>query len=218
MSGGPRRGKEVRDRSAASDRAAAFLFVHDLFRLPTPEQWAWIGKEETRRPWEALAAALGAPGPGEITLPSDEGSYESGFLSAFETGAPTPAVPLMESHYEKRGTTGLILQENVLFYRRFGLRLRGGSAENADHLRSQLEFVAHLYRMEAGAPADADGGGRIESIRRGRSEYMERHLSTWLPAAEKRAENAAPPWAAAYVAIACRLVEAVADAPSPSED
>lgn len=197
---------ELRDR--ANDRAAAFLFVHDLFRLPSPTQWEWLQRDTTRRPWEALASALDLPGPGDIHLPADERGYESEYLSAFEVGAPEPFAPLIESHYNKRAPVARVLHENVLFYQRFGLRIRDGKSERADHLRPQLEFVAHLYRTEGDEVARADGDGRLEPIQRGRRDFIERHLMSWLPAAEARAERAAPPWAAVYIAIARRLVEA----------
>ncbi|MFH1279236.1 MAG: molecular chaperone TorD family protein [Candidatus Eisenbacteria bacterium] len=218
MTGGAPGKPDTSARSTAADRAAAFLFVHDLFRLPSAGQWAWIGRDETRRPWAALAEALGLPGPDEISLPSEERRYESEFISAFEAGAPTPAVPLMESHYSRRGPTGLILQENVLFYRRFGLRLKNGTTENADHLRSQLEFVAHLYRLESHELSASGSEERLGSIRRARGEFVDRHLLGWLPAAESRAAGAAPPWAAAYIALARRLVDGMAEDPRPTSD
>jgi len=175
----------------AREFAAAFLFLHDLFRSPTPEQWRWLNSPEAEKFRSRLAEATGAgAAAGRAGLPQTAADYESQFIAAFDAGAPNPPVPLLESHYVKRDPVPRILHENILFYRSFGLRLRAGANETADHLRHQLEFTAHLYRLES---AETEPG-RLDQIRRARGDYLERHLLSWLGTAEEKAAALPFPW------------------------
>jgi DMSO reductase family type II enzyme chaperone len=127
-------------------------------------------------------------------LPADPSEYETQYIAAFDAGAPHPAVPLMESHYNQREPVQRILHENVLFHRSFGLRLRSEANETADHLRHQLEFTAHLYRMESEAERDVR-----EQVCRARHEFAERHLLSWLPRACEKAAQTPFPWVSRYL-------------------
>lgn len=184
--------------------AAAWSFVHDLFRAPDERQWKWLVSKEVVEARRSLREALGlATGP-DAGVPDSAAQYETEFIAAFDAGAPTPMIPLLESHYNKREPVPRILHENILFYSAFGLKLRDSAAETADHLKYQLEFVSYLYRLESGPTAVGVGCSQIRTARR---EYVGRHLLSWLPAACAKAVESPFEWAVDYLEIAMALAE-----------
>ncbi len=199
----------IRTVLEAGDLAAAFLFLHDLYRVPGPGQWAWLTAPETAEFWRRLTGALANPSlPGGPALPDAPGEYEAQYIAAFDAGAPHPPVPLLESHYNKRDPVPRVLHENVLFHKSFGLRLRGEANETADHLRHQLEFTAHLCRMDS----ESEGGVQ-EQVLRARHEFVERHLLSWLPRAAKKAGETPFVWAAGYLDLTLAAARAAARPP-----
>jgi TorA maturation chaperone TorD len=208
-----------------AEMAGAWLFVHDLFRSPDERQWEWLSSSDVLAARRRLGEALGVKPPEE--WPASPRSYESEFIAAFDAGAPTPLIPLLESHYNKREPVPKILHENILFYSAFGLKLKDSAAETADHLRYQLEFVGYLYRLEsrgdcepdrssgpsqpgqlATARADADSLAHgCSQIRAARRDYVSRHLLSWLPAACHKAANAPFGWAREHLGLARALAE-----------
>ncbi len=187
----------------AEQLAEAFFFARDLFRSPGAEQWDYLGRPETRAAWSTLAERLELPS--EIGLPASAADYETAYIAAFDAGAPHPPVPLIESHYNKKDPVPRILHENILFHQSFGVRLREASNETSDHLRHQLEFVGHLYKMEAEELRSRCDGEILSQIRTGRREFLERHVMTWLPRAAETASMAPDPWVARFVAMAFNL-------------
>jgi TorA maturation chaperone TorD len=193
--------------------AASFHYLHGLFRAPGTEQWAWLNSAECGAFWRALGEHLDIADASEDPgLPADSGEYESQYIAAFEAGTPHAPLPLIESHHNRRDPVPRVLHENVLFYQAFGLRLRSSANETADHLRHQLEFVAHLFGLEAEAEAArGDAGAPVcpgtlspenqnrDQIRRARREYLERHLSIWVPQAARIAADAPYPWVRRYL-------------------
>ena len=197
--------------------ATAFSFAHDLFLPPDPEQHSRLIGESCAASWRYLAEVF--PNLGDhLVLPPDFSDFESRYIATFDVGVPTPQVPLLESHYNKRDPLPRILHENILFYQQFGLRLSSASNESADHLRHQLEFVSYLLSLLARAEASDNVGGRdqIVQIRRALSDYLSRHLLSWLPQALAAADNA--PLAAAGQALGLTLVlsEAALEHTDPS--
>jgi len=71
--------------------------------------------------------------------------------------------------------------ENKLYYQNFGLEIDGRAAP--DHLLTQLEFLAWLDHCEAAGNAD------LESVKRARIEFLERHLSHWVGNLAHLSEN-----------------------------
>ena len=184
--------------------AEAFFFARDLFRPPSVQQWRFLTAPETGGAWEALARRLDLS---QVAgLPRDAVDYETSYIAAFDAGAPTPPVPLIESHYNKREPVPRILHENILFYQSFGLRLLETSNEMADHLRHQLEFVGHLYKMEAEELRGRRDSEILAQVRAGRREFIERHLMSWLPDAAERSAKAPDPWIRNFIAMALNLV------------
>jgi len=194
----------VEARGAIQGIAAAFLFAHDLVRYPTAEQWRWLMGPYTTHVADEIFRRLELPARG-LALPATLERYESEYIAAFDAGAPHPLVPLVESHYNKREPVPRILHENILFHRAFGLALRDTAAETSDHLRHQLEFTAHLFTLEASA-----SGETLEAVRRGRTEFAERHLLSWLPQAAEKARTTRFPWTGAYLDLALALAKVAA--------
>ena len=91
-----------------------------------------------------------------------------------------------------------ILHENVLFYRQFGLELKSAQGETADHLRHQLEFLAHLCTSEANAADDESA----EQISRGRSDFLDRRVRPWIAIAAEAAGEVFPDaWPSQWMAL-----------------
>lgn len=104
------------------------------------------------------------------------------YIRLFEAGLPHPQCPLLESHYVRSRPAPEVVLENKLFYRHLGLEPHARAAP--DHLLTQLEFLSWLEHCEA------TGNPDVESIRRARRDFLQRHVCHWLPDAVKRSENA----------------------------
>jgi DMSO reductase family type II enzyme chaperone len=200
---------------APSDLKAAFLFMHDLFRAPSAQQWEWLSARSTRSMFARLAQLADWPQrEGALRLPTRAKAYEAQYIEAFDAGAPHPPVPLLESHYNRRGPVPQVLHENILFYQAFGLRLRSSANETADHLRHQLEFVAHLFHLEDETLRRGCQGEALAQIGRARAEYLQRHLLSWLPQAADRASEAPARWIGQTVRLALAMAQMAAGSAS----
>jgi DMSO reductase family type II enzyme chaperone len=200
------------------EQAATWRYLHHLFRFPSPTQWSWLRGRETREAWRLLAARCKAPDtPAALRLRRSYVGYEQDFLSAFEVGAPNPPCPLIESHWNRRDPVPKVLHENMLFYKRFGLELRSSANETADHLRHQLEFLQYLCLMEA--RARADGSEEIAAQTAwARTEYLERHVASWVPRAQEKLGQLAPrSWPATWMRLLSSCVEEWATASPPRD-
>ncbi|NPU98331.1 MAG: hypothetical protein HPY51_14125 [Candidatus Omnitrophica bacterium] len=167
------------------ESAAMWQFFRDLFDFPSLKQWIRLQDERSRAAWEIVRRNLKAGVPPEIPVPTDVQAYEETYLATFEVGIPHPVCPLIESHWNKRFPVPAILHENILFYKQFGLELRPGAGEMADHLRYQLEFLHHLDCLEIRAWRDESGGETIRQIHQARRDFLERHPGYWIPAAAR---------------------------------
>lgn len=196
-------------REALLEEAAAWRFLHDLFRTPGPGQWNWLQSNTAKKAWRMIAESLGPSHPPDLPLPGNFESFEEGFLAAFEVGAPKPPCPLIESHWNTFASVPKVLHENMLFYKQFGLELRSSANETADHLRHQLEFLHYLCRFQA----LAEPGEAAHQAARAHDDYLQRHLAHWLPRAARAAEEAFPgSWQEAWM----RLLEAFCRAAASS--
>ncbi len=182
------------------EAAASWRFLHDLFRLPGPDQWSWLQDPRVAEAWRILAAEV--PGlPSELPLPPDVSEYEQTWISTFDVGIGRVPCPLNESAWKKNAAAAGIIHENVLFYRAFGLDLRSATNDLPDHLRHQLEFVAHLCHLEAGALERGDLD-QAAQVAHGREDYVARHPGQWLPtAAAALGESLPGSWPAAWMAL-----------------
>jgi nitrate reductase assembly molybdenum cofactor insertion protein NarJ len=107
---------------------------------------------------------------------------------------------ITESAWLLNRPAGDVVLENKLYYQNFGLKIDGRAAP--DHLLTQLEFLAWLDHCEAAGNAD------LESIKRARTEFLERHLSHWVGSLAHVSENAGGGCYAELLEALAREVEA----------
>ena len=195
-----------------AELVAIWSFLHDLFRFPDDNQWQWLHEPRVKQAWTVIRALVSAEMPNDMPLPESFEVYEQDYISAFEVGTPEPPCPLIESHWNKRDAVPKILHENILFYRQFGLILRSMASETADHLRYQLEFNHYLCRMELEAYNNAKSDEILDSIRRGRKDFLDRHMNSWIPRAAQEYGSKYPgSWPAAWMTflVACCTAQVV---------
>ena len=119
---------------------------------------------------------LGEPVPGTLE------DLRALYIDLFEAGLPQPRCPLLESAWLLNKPAGEVVLENKLYYQNFGLQIDDRAAP--DHLLTQLEFLAWLDHCEAAGNAD------LASIKRARTEFLERHLAHWAGSLAHLSENA----------------------------
>lgn len=193
---------------ACDDGAAACLFVHDLLRRPDRAGWQWLEDPATAGLERRLRAELELRDPPLGRIPASLADYETEFIAAFEAGVPQPPIPLIESHYDPDHPAPEIIYENLLYYRTFGLAPPARASEAPDHLRCQLELVAHLYELEAKELRGKGDFDRLGQLRRGRRDYVARHLRPWLEKAAERALGYPQRWVADRLELAWAIVDA----------
>lgn len=168
----------------------------DLYRLfaacfgqPSPERFAWLAGKEFRALLKRLSCELeGNCASARFGRFSDYAAYEAAYLALFEVGVPQPPVPLLESAHSHRAVPQEIVLECVNFYEVLGLR-PSGSAFPADHLVTQLEFLAAARYLRE-SKSDEEG---VAALRRLEADFLARHLLNWLPAALKKLSALKPP-------------------------
>lgn len=177
------------ERSLLLEEAAVWKFLHDLFRVPSREQWEWLHTDLAQNVWWLIAERIDQGLPSKLPIPETYEEFEGQYLSTFEVGAPHPPCPLIESHWNRFAPVPKVLHENMLFYKQFGLELQSSANETADNLRHQLEFVHYLCRLEA---RFVDKPDQRAQIALGRQEYLQRHLDHWLPKCVEKLEDVVP--------------------------
>ena len=114
--------------------------------------------------------------------------YESAYIALFDVGMPEPPVPLFESAHDKSHPAQEIALENTYFYEVLGLKSDPGRAV-PDYLVTQLEFLAALrYTYEHTSEEST-----AVSLVRAETEFLERHLSNWLPTAKAKLDRTNAP-------------------------
>lgn len=114
--------------------------------------------------------------------------YESTYIALFDVGIPEPPVPLFESAHDKSHPAQEIVLENTYFYEVLGLKADPSRAV-PDYLVTQLEFLAALrYTCEHTSEEST-----AVSLARAKSEFLERHLLNWLPAAKAKLDRTNAP-------------------------
>jgi DMSO reductase family type II enzyme chaperone len=131
---------------------------------------------------------------------------QSGYLSAFETNMPKPSASLYEgSHARLEDRPGLLLEIKA-FYANFGLRMADSTNDLEDTLTAELEFMQFLTAKQSQAESE---GLDPATYLRAQRDFLERHLSVWLPAMQ--AEVAAKVKQPFYVALTNLVAAFVAD-------
>ncbi|GAB4353138.1 MAG: hypothetical protein Kow0073_09200 [Immundisolibacter sp.] len=181
---------EVAADSTAAVRSQVYAMFAQALSFPQAEVGAALENGELYR---GLAEAAGGL-PYRYTFigpPLMEGRDMGRVYTAlFDAVAGKPRVSLLEQRYEGAPPEQQLWEELLRFYRYFGLDFStGGARERPDHLLVELEFMHYLTFLEAGA------GDGHPGLRRGQQDFLERHLTRWLPAlrvALTEAGNAAP--------------------------
>jgi putative dimethyl sulfoxide reductase chaperone len=126
-----------------------------------------------------VQSAISALGTAATELPGP--AEEHTFLFARQTPCP----PYESTYYA--GGLEQNLADVAAFYRAFGLQLAPAAHERADHISSQLEFMAVLCAKEARALGNGLTGP-AEICRAARRSFLEFHLGRWTPAFAARLE------------------------------
>lgn len=188
------------------ETAAAWMLFHNLFRVPSDVQWAWLRGPDVAAAWNLIATRVGTT-PDQLPLPENRQEYEQTFLSVFEVGLPAPLCPLIESHWHRAKPAPKVLHENILFYKQFGLQLRSTAAEQADHLRYQSEFMHYLCLREFEWRQDHERVAMADSCAQGRGDFLMRHVLTWLPNADNHLRKTCPDtWQAQWLMLLAGFV------------
>ena len=166
-----------------------YRFFAFVFAPPTHECFDLLSQpglqEALRNLWEQLECE--GEFPGFEWFASYE-QYESAYIALFDVGIPEPPVPLFESAHDKSHPAQEIALENTYFYEVLGLKSDPGRAV-PDYLVTQLEFLAALrYTCEHTSEEST-----AVSLARAETEFLERHLLNWLPAAKAKLDRTNAP-------------------------
>jgi len=193
-------------QTPASPASAEPLAGLDLYRFfaacfgqPSLERFAWLSGRELHlllnqfaREFRVKSASL------RSSRFPDYAAYEAAYLALFEVGVPQPPVPLLESAHSHRAVPQEVVLECVQFYEVLGLR-PSGSAFPADHLITQLEFLAAARYLRERKTDDEE----VAALRRLEADFLARHLLSWLPAARKKLSVLDPPLFPLLVKLLC---------------
>jgi len=189
-------------RHTAREAAAAWQFLHDLFRTPSPTQWSWLHEDSVKAAWGMLSEACGLQPSDILPLELTFREYEQTFLATFEVGFPVATCPLIETHWNKRGPVTGTLHENILFYKQFGLQIRSEGRESGDHVLFQTEFMHYLHTLEDESLSDPARHEDASQIRQAERDFLERHLAHWVPLAARHIESSMPQtWPARWMRL-----------------
>src|SRR5581483_8334398 len=144
---------------------------------------------------------FGVEAPEGELVPTEWPDHESRYLACFEVGLPSPPVPLLASHYQKREPVPRVIHEHILFYRRFAMPGPDRDQAPADHLVYQLAFLVHLDELLR------NGRVAIESALWARQDFLSRHVCRWTAEASRQAAEKHLP--GVYQALLALLAAAV---------
>ncbi|HQR06024.1 MAG TPA: molecular chaperone TorD family protein [Gemmatales bacterium] len=167
----------------AQVRHDVYSFCLQAMDKPTRAKYDWLNSKPFRASLRSLCEQFGVSLPAMITLPQDFAAYECVYIACFDVGLPTPPVPLLSSHYNKREPVPATIHEHVLFYKRFGTTLSEANIEPADHLSNELAFLIWLDELLHEGEIDP------ESIHQARLDFLSRHPHRWLPQALHAAQE-----------------------------
>jgi DMSO reductase family type II enzyme chaperone len=126
--------------------------------------------------------------------------FRAEYARLFEVngGAGGERVPLCGGAYGGGGREKT-LEAVAGQYKYFGLRSSAEDPRPADHLSTELEFMQYLAFRDAASPSPRLQG----SYRRAQQDFLESHLTAWLPEFASRTEALSPSpfwkWAASTV-------------------
>lgn len=178
------------DRQGAAARSTVYAGFARLFSYPSDEFAARI--LDGTLFGEICEAAADLPYPSSLSaccwpsLPESPAALQTCYWSLFQTASPAGAVISLNEKDYVRTDRNQIWEDILRFYDHFGIEYSTDRVEEfPDHLVTQLEFLHYLTFLEAGTAGDT--GPYI----RARGDFVERHLTSWLPAfADKLAQKA----------------------------
>ena len=166
-----------------------YRFFAFVFAPPTQDCFGLLSQpalpEALRNLWQHLKCEGEYPG---FEWFAGYEQYESTYIALFDVGIPEPPVPLFESAHDKTHPAQKIALENTYFYEVLGLKSDPGRAV-PDYLVTQLEFLAALRYTRDQTSEE----GTAVSLARAETEFLERHLLNWLPAAQDKLDRTNAP-------------------------
>ncbi|PWC40407.1 molecular chaperone TorD family protein [Azospirillum sp. TSO22-1] len=120
---------------------------------------------------------------------TDLPTFENEYLRAFQTNAPSPSIPLYEGSYLPGVQKARILLELRGFYKHFGLDINQDERDLEDSLTAELEFMQFLAAKQSQAHEEGLSADPYVLAQR---DFLERHLTTWLPKFESQVTEKVP--------------------------
>ena len=168
---------------SAPSRSKLFQLLALGFTHPVEAFHRVLVEDGYRQALISAASATGCPVNFTHRESSDFEAFESDFILLFQMGRRgKPLVSLNAADHPdiacERGRPEILLEYSG-WYRHFGLRANqeGETNELPDHLVCQLEFLAWLAHLEAGA---ADGTELRQGYQLAQRDFLQRHLQTFL--------------------------------------
>ena len=170
------------DELIAGARSYLYRMLSEAFAFPAQPFAEAVASGGWWEEWLALTGHL----PHETALDpppqADLARLKDAYVSTFEVGVGKPPCPLYEGSH--RNGRMKLMEDLVRFYEYFGLQTNAG--DHPDHLCAELEFMHYLAFKEAAAYTHE---GEPGAARRGQRDFLERHLSRWLPKVKTRLES-----------------------------
>lgn len=177
----------VKQAGMAEARSQVYALLAMGFRYPDEETFHFLSGSEYS---EALVNALEICAPATfernsvsltqgLSLAPFHQELEAAYICAFVTDLPSPSVSLYEGSYSMSGEKPALLLELKGFYRNFGLSMAANDNDLEDALAAELEFMQFLTAKQAVAET-----GALDPLPylRAQKDFLERHLTVWLPA------------------------------------
>lgn len=199
-----------------------YRLLADGFAYPDEKLFGMLKTGRYRDDVSEMCAAVSLDGDGALdglVAGGEHREFQAEYLRLFEVSMGAPPCPLYSGLY--RGGRKAVMEELTRFYSFFGLSIEHGAGELPDHVTTELEFIHFLAFKELNA---IEQGIDASPYQRAQADFLERQLTTWLPALESRIEKLEPPpfyaaliWLTNAVAKAdaARLRHIVADASVP---
>lgn len=196
--------KEKGAEAAAAARSGLYALLARAFAFPEPElhhdllsgRWLREAAEvASRLPYRLPLARIGS-----WRVPGKHNALQQEYIRLFEVGRRgSPPCTLYGGHYARDRMHAM--EDLVRFYNFFGLRTARGHLP--DHITVEMEFMAYLARREAEAKDDPT------SYRRAQRDFLDRHLTGWLPQLALSLRQRRPlPFYRSLASLAARFVTA----------
>jgi DMSO reductase family type II enzyme chaperone len=182
--------QEVSDLDSAYCRAALYSALAIGFQAPTAENLSGLLTEESKSSLTITADMLyPARQPDLISLIHDFPNADADCTTAFSSRyrelfghTASGPIPPYETEY---GNEALFQQPQELgdlmgFYHAFGLTLKQGQGERADHVSCECEFLMFLTLKEVYA-LENDNREMLAETRKAEKLFLRDHLARFLP-------------------------------------